>query len=165
MGLMAESAKQTRLVLPVVIEGGYELQIGVARINGSGPAYVILPLATRSVALVLDASGITGLSQVDGQGIHEGNPSCTKGRGLLVGRPLQVTVKVVISGDQVEVSVRAPNGLRASWSGPESDLQMPPGLPPIAGGRIAVGSFSASMAFKAINLRVIDGQAKRVRLD
>ena len=165
LGSTAEASKQSRLVLPVVVEGGYELQISLARVEGEGPAYVILPLATRSVVLVIDAGGITGLSQVSGQGIQEGNPSCTQGRGLLKGRPLLITVDVAISDGDVSVNVSAPNGLETSWRGLESELRMPPGLPPIARGRIAVGSFSSSMAFKTISLRTKGGQAKRVRPD
>jgi len=164
VGPKVEMTTRTRLLLPVIIDGSYQVQLQVMRLDGTGPVYVILPVGPQAVMLVLDADGLSGLTQIDGQGIQEGNPTRKQGCRLGQGRPVAVTVRVMVQSSTATIQISAGNQLRIEWSGNPAQLSLPRGVVPLAVGRLAMGTYNASAAFSSAALTMIEGTARDARV-
>ena len=160
-GLLAGESPGGSLVFPVVVKGSYDLRMKLVRHTGEGPVTVILPVGDRSVLLVIDAKGITGLSNVGGRDVLTGNATRVDTFSMPTKKPVQMTVKVEDVGGRLNVSVVATGGLAVNWSGDLGQLSLPGSAEPIGVGRIAIGVRDTSASFEDISLRVISGSARR----
>jgi len=159
-GLLAGGSPKGALVFPVVVNGSYEIRMKLVRHTGEGPVTVVLPVGDRSILLVIDAKGVSGLSSVGGRDVLAGNATRVETFSLPAKKPVQMTVKVEDLGGRCSVSAVATGGLAINWSGDLGQLSLPGSVEPVGVGRIAIGVQNTSASFEDISLRVISGSAR-----
>ena len=161
--LDVQQAERSRLDFPIVIDGSYYLGLKAMRRSGTGELYILLPVADRHVMLVIDAEGASGLMQIGGRGLEEGNATVVHGRRLTNGKGVRLDVEVGRDGDKVIIRARMDNRSLFEWKGSLDDLSMPKDQLPGRRGQIAIGAIRGGAAFTDIRLQMTDGVARRAR--
>ena len=154
----------SRLVIPVIVEGSYELEVDFTRTAGDSDVNAFFGVGSHQCLIKLssDIGGHSGIEMIDGHGVaHSENPASIKPGVLENGRRYQLLVKVQLSQpDHASIEV-ALDGKRylPHWEGnPESlsihgDWSLPNGR------EFALGSFKSRVTFHSVRLRMVSGRA------
>ncbi len=114
-----------KLMLPVKIDGDYDLLLRFTRYAGSDTLYVILPVESHFCAVVLSswAGGWSALELVDGQeSKNNNNPTLRQPSTLTNGREYTLLVKVRQQNQMVAIEALLDNSLLFHWEGKPSSL-------------------------------------------
>ena len=163
----AASGDWGRLMLPVAPKGSYELQVSFVRNAGDYTVGVILPVGGTGVVLYLSGwhGAASGLEMIDGK--DAGQNASTVRPGTLQNRRAHVlSVKVLLKGDQAEITVGLDGQAYTRWRGAQSSLRLMEtwALPqPGALGLIAHNCPDRVVVFREARLRMLSGEAKVLR--
>ncbi|MCL4190885.1 MAG: hypothetical protein KJZ87_04000 [Thermoguttaceae bacterium] len=165
-GLAVASGPFNRLMLPVEIQGDYDLEIAFTRTAGDDTIGLILPVASTScLTFVSGWSGrFRGIEFINGR---EGdNNEATRRPGTVVDRQrYTLLVSVRTDGTSARIDGRVNGQPSISWSGPVASLRTPGGWSLPQGNRPALGANQSTMVFHSARLRLITGNAKLLRKD
>jgi hypothetical protein len=159
----AAEHSRSRLNLPVMVEGSYELRIKAAKKAGKGGLFVILPAAGRHVTLALDVGNTSGLMQIDGERLAGNNPTVVDGSVLDVGAMTLIEIVVDCRGEEVIVRAALDGRKLVNWSGAGAQLSLPPELAEVPAGRVVIGGVGGGAVFDSVNLIITDGPAHWTR--
>lgn len=124
-GLANDPRIPSCLMLPVIVDGDYQVSLNIMRSGGGKEVLVSLPVKRRRVDLCIDWAGgkASGLSRVRKMPLNEeGNPTRVKGKHLVDGRPSTLVVRVTFRGDEVTIASQLDGKPSVQWSGPIADV-------------------------------------------
>ncbi len=165
-GFKCDASRASRLMLPVVPQGDYELEVEFTRQGGNESINLILPVARGksswcSTAIPSGASA-QGLDMVDGEYAYR-NPTTVAPFRLENGRRYRTTVKVARADGKATIEAHLDGTRLFTWTGAETSLsllaayQLPnrrcPGLM----------SYESAATFHAARLRMTSGQLAMLR--
>jgi len=146
---------RTRVAIPLLVDGAYELEIRCTRIWGEQTYGVVLPVGAKSALLRL--SGFSRQSDLCGV---ENTKIPTPIRS---GQETSVLARVTPKGDQVELDVKLNGQPFIHWQGPVSSLPSPDwwGMPNAKCPGLV--SSSVKSAWHSARLRMLSGEARPLR--
>jgi hypothetical protein len=111
---------ESRITVPVMPQGGYDLQLRLAMGHAHGNAGIYLPVGASSVMLRLNGSGPSGLEYVNNRSAYyNGTGSSTT---FAINRAYTVDVRVTLTGDQAAIVATIDGKPLVNWSGAQSVL-------------------------------------------
>jgi hypothetical protein len=145
----------SRMMLPVALEGSYDLEVQVARENSHSWAALLLPVGSQNCTVLLGVDQTAMLALVDGRPVS-GSPMCQTNESAKE-RPCVVRVGVRLQGEDATVDVLGDGKPLLQWSGNQRSLSCTAnwGLP--EAGRLGLGGVMA--AFHRVRLRPTRGMA------
>jgi len=114
------SSSESKITVPVMPQGSYDLQVKFALNHSHGSAGVYLPLGTTSVMLRVCGAGTSGLEYINGNSAYSngtGTPT-TLGLNLIH----TIDVRVTVTGDRASILATLNGKPLVNWSGPQTDL-------------------------------------------
>jgi hypothetical protein len=148
----------TRVSIPVVPDGSYELGVSFSRNEGEGATRIFLPVGQNSCAVVLGSGKEQTCSLERTQATGEAPALANTGRHA-------VYVKVTRVGTKAEVIVKLDNADLLTWSGSSSELSRGKEwsmADPLA---LGLGTHETRVTFHAMQLRMLSGRARSVAAD
>ena len=144
-----------RLAIPIMPQGGYELQVQLAMSRSHGEVGIFLPAGAGSTLLVIDGSGPSGLQYVNDQSVYS-NATGTN-TTLAVNRIYTVDARVTLTGDQAEILAALDSKPLVRWSGPQTALS-----PYYSTDRRCLGLFAyyCTATFGSVRLKMLSGEAR-----
>jgi hypothetical protein len=158
---LVKSVEGARLALPWEVAGDYQLKVEFARTRGGADITFILPVGSRSTALILGKEGgaRSGLFWAGGNSCDLVKPAPVENDKL---HDLDVTVQT--AAGKISVAVRLDGKPYFDWQGPESDVviwdafQLPNNASP------GLGSWGGNeIVYKRVQIRMLSGDAKPLR--
>jgi hypothetical protein len=152
------------LVLPVQPCGSYELDARFVRTNGKGTVIAVLPAGSRCVALSMswNKGQASALELINGKGPKD-NETCVKPGKLENSREYVLLVKVLLEGDNAQITVTLDGKPYIAWQGPASALSLYSNLRLPKRGCLGLGAADATVVFGSARLRMLSGDAKPLR--
>jgi len=155
-----------RMMLPVKVEGEYDLEVAFSRTAGNGPVAIILPVGPRLCQFVLDdySGHKSGIDLIGGENRSEN--STGKSTDKLASKKVYTMLLSVRSQGEtagVEVSLEGEQILR--WAGKRSLLSVPLKWMLPEFNRPALAALENTTVFESARLRVVSGQASPVPRD
>jgi hypothetical protein len=153
----------SRIKLPVIINGGYDLEIEFTRTESNSDVCVILPVGPRECSVVLSAEkgDVSGLEFVDGHDIHDRQNSFVVRPGTLENDHryrLLSRVRPLTDGTaSVDVSLQGKPYL-PHWQGNPSSLSSFSGWKLPNAGQPGIGAWKSGVTFHSARLRMISGE-------
>jgi hypothetical protein len=115
-----------RFMLPVSIQGSYELEVRYTLLAGT-QFDVVIPVGDRDAAIVTGAwGGVTsGIHTIDGRG-GDANSSTARNPPIALRQRHKLEVRVLTSGSQPNIAVDLDDRRLIRWQGPNSSLSADP---------------------------------------
>jgi hypothetical protein len=152
------------LVLPVQPCGSYELEARFVRTDGKGTVIAILPAGSKCVALSMSWSKgqASALELINGKGPKD-NETAVKPGKLENSHEYALLVKVLLEGDNAQITVTLDGKPYITWQGPVSALSLYSNLRLPNRGCLGLGAADATVVFGSARLRMLSGDAKPLR--
>lgn len=158
-GITVEHGNTPRLMLPVVVKGGYDLDVQFTRHTGTNDISFWLPIGKTWCNFLLSAwNGIaSGVRGIDGLDRVDMTTAVRPGK-IENGRRYRLEAAVRPDGDDVEIVVSLDGKPYMTWRGKQESLFVPHqwSLPNLH--RPALGVHAASASFHSARLRLNSGQ-------
>jgi hypothetical protein len=146
---------RTRVAIPVLVDGAYELEVRCTRIFGQQTYGVVLPVGSRQAFLRLSqVSRESDLCGLDGTKIPT---------PIRSGDETVVLARVTLTGDQAEIDVKLNGNPLIHWKGPVSSLPSPEWWAIPNAKCPALVSSSVKSAWHSVRLRMVSGEATLLR--
>jgi len=161
----AQGGQGTRIMMPVVIDGEYDLEVKFTRVSGPGSVGVILPVGGVECMVLLSAYGgkRSGINFIDGRDIKE-NPTRKEPGTLSNGRMYTLFISVRLKEQSTaDISVLLQGKPYIHWSGKTSSLSLHRVWGVHEKRRPALGINFATVVFHDVRVRPISGAARLVR--
>jgi hypothetical protein len=152
-----------RLMLPVAPQGSYELNVTFVRKGGLSTVRAILPVGQGAVAVGINGGKEygCGLTLVDGE-IASRNGTFVRHAQLAGGREYALEIRVLLAGNEAEISASLDRKELIRWKGRQSSLSVSDASRLPDPKCIGLGSYS-QVIFKEVKLRMISSEAKVVK--
>jgi hypothetical protein len=154
-----------RIVLPVVLDGGYDLEVDFTRSSGAAPIHTIFQVGRQSCGLTLNSGIYSGFDSIDGKTFYQyfRNPYASTGASLQNGHKYQEIINVRLAKNgaaSVDVSIDGKQFL-THWEGDPSVLGVDTRFHPAPKQpALEVGFGAGSVTFHAVRLRMVSGQGR-----
>jgi len=158
--VLAEPEESSRLLLPVVVEGGYDLEVKFTRTTGNGDVQVFLPANSAVCHLALSAydERLHALAEIDGQ-FPKDNPTVRRPGTLTNGRQYTVLAAVRPQDDSVTISISLDGEPLIEWSGKQSSLSTRGAWYWPVPNQPGLGAYRSTVTFHSARLRLVSGGA------
>ena len=154
--LIATQAKG-QILLPVAVEGDYDLQVGFTATEDD--YFIGLPVSKRVCLVGLNRNGASGLGRIDGKAvIHPENPTLRK-HAWKPGKKYSILCKVRSSGETVTIEILRDDQPFLNWSGNLDSLGMS-GKSLEKDARPFLHFYKAGPVFHALRARLVSGKGK-----
>jgi formylglycine-generating enzyme required for sulfatase activity/serine/threonine protein kinase len=119
-----------QLLLPLVIQGDYDLEIQYTPVRGGNAVQVTFPVGSRRCELELSGGGanVDGLALIDGLPAWDEKNPTRKRSPIVNGQRYQVQIRVRLSGDEADVDVSIDGKPHIHWAGKQASLEGRPEL-------------------------------------
>jgi hypothetical protein len=145
------------LILPYTTEGSYEAQLRLTRltVDRGGPT-VIFPVGSSNVELSIGGgiNKLFGLLRINDRDIKEGPATAYRNQVLRPQRPSTVTIRVMLHGDDADLTVTLDGEQLLQWNGAQSALSGIGRKPHKANIELRSGP---SVRFSSLRLRMLSG--------
>jgi tetratricopeptide (TPR) repeat protein len=152
------------VVLPVVVQGNYELEVKLARTAGDDTVGVALPVG--NTAVVLDLSHLHGkqhgLENVNGHSPTV-NETAVRPGALDNGRAYLLIAKVTAEGDEAQIIAMLDGRPLVNWRGPQSALSLPRQWGSQNPRVVSLGTFNSTVVLQSARLKMLSGEARPLR--
>ena len=151
----------SRILLPVELQGGYDLKADFTRVSGDGFAAIIFPVGPRTCMLELGAWSLHGMERIDGK--HLGDPLNPTARrpGLLSnGRRYSVALAVRIDGNAAKIEAVLDGQPLTSWGGKLSSLDVLDCWSLPQSRRPALAAYNSTVTFHGAAVRAVSGKSR-----
>jgi len=156
--------KGARLMLPVNLNGSYELAVEFTRTAGDRDMALVLPVGSQQCLAVLNGwnnqTRIHGIGWIDGRS-EKDNQTTVRPGTLVNGRRYLLLVQVKAEGDMAAVAVFLNGAPITAWSGRQTSLSVPSNYATRDPSRPGLVAWLAEGIFHGARLRVVDGEATR----
>lgn len=162
-GLVAPAARMARLMLPVTVNGSYELEIEFTRTKGIEAVAVILPVGNGDCDFLV--SGLEGrfhgFERIDGRSL-ESSPAGTRPGPLSNNERHTLLLRVGVQGDNALLEAVLDKKPCVRWAGKQQSLSRYHAwiMPDLK--RLGLGTHRSEVVFHRIRLRLHSGEALRV---
>jgi hypothetical protein len=146
------------ILSPYILEGSYELQATILRVNGNASAGFTLPVGSSEVAALFGFDN----QESSFWGIQTGSPT-VRGGTLVYGREYAFGIRVQVIAERAEINVTLDGKPFLHWQGPQSALSAPPRPGPAEAKRLALSTQYGETRFGNIRLRMLSGKARLLR--
>jgi tetratricopeptide (TPR) repeat protein len=160
--LVVGAGGRTRLRLPVLLPGSYQLRMRLVRQSGEGAMRVILPVGQQHVVLLLDQEAVAGLEMIDDQPAIR-NATGITGFDIPIGEPVALDIIIRRTELASTVVVRINGSQRIRWSGQGNSLAVPEAWAPQQVGEVLLGTAEAVFVVDEIEVKPEDDGAIRLR--
>ena len=150
-----------RLVLPVKIEGEYDLQVAFTRQDDAHGICFILPVGEHSVDLLLDERHGSGLEMIGDRNFAR-NGTSRADMVLTNGQKYTFLAKVRLPGGEASIETFLDGKPFIHWQGKESSLDVSWAWRLRRPGQPGLGANSCLASFDSAQLRVVSGKASWV---
>jgi hypothetical protein len=163
--LVCEPAEHARIAVPVIIRGGYDLEVEFTRSTGNADVATMLSVGSHPCIATLSGWGgsISALMYVNGhEGNDSANPITVRPGSLENGHRYRVLIRARVLANNrgsVDLSLDGKPYL-PHWEGDLTALSQPDsrwGMPDPQ--RFGFGAYNAHVTFHSIRLRMISGHA------
>jgi hypothetical protein len=161
--LTVEHSNFQRIMLPVELEGSYELKVEFTRRSGNYGLPIVFPVGRRSCVLSLADRWDTlhGLSLVDGRKTEgHSNPAVYTPGKLVNLQRYGVLLAVQLEGSRVKVDVSLDGQPIISWSGRQESLDVEPMFTLPKPYRPALAANDTDLVYYSALVRASDGKAR-----
>ena len=161
-GLRCKPLPFARIGVPVLIRGSYDMQVKFTRLGGSESVNIMLPVAQRHAACIMDGyerkGSASGLETIAGK-LAIDNPTAVAGGKLTTGKLHTADTRVRAKGANVEVEVDLDGQSLIRWSGSMfqftgSAWRLQDTLRP------GFGGFNTAIEVRSATLKLLDGEAE-----
>ncbi|MEX2213794.1 MAG: SUMF1/EgtB/PvdO family nonheme iron enzyme [Phycisphaeraceae bacterium] len=146
---------------PLVVTGGYQLQVRCKRLDGNNSLNFILPVGTKWTHFIL-----AGVSDREGQSWLIGLTGLKDGFALVNNREVQVDATISVDGDNARVRIDVDGRACIDWAGSIASLPMETfgstGITPPAS-FMGFGAIVDHAEFSLVRLKMLAGEAKLLR--
>ncbi|MCX5685247.1 MAG: hypothetical protein NT049_16430 [Planctomycetota bacterium] len=160
--ISAAPATPAGIVVPVAVQGDYEVEMKFRRTSGDDMVGLTLPLATGHI--VLNLGGYHGTSS--GLEFVDGNRSPTNPTKAAIvlqnDRSYVALTKVIVRGQEAEISVKLDGKPVISYKGPLASLAMPKWFP-VVPKAFCLLTWESAATFESLRLKMLSGDAKPLR--
>ena len=158
--IRAEPEEFSRLLLPVVVEGGYDLEVKFTRTTGNGDVQVFLPATSAVCHLALSAydGRLHALADIDGQ-FEKANPTIRRPAALTNGRQYTVLAAVRPKDGSVAISISLDGKPLIDWTGKQSSLSARGAWYWPVPNQPGLGAHKSTVTFHSARLRLVYGGA------
>ncbi len=148
-----------KLMLPVLVEGSYQLEVEFTRVRGDSDVNIILPVGSRQCMMMFSGwSGTaSGLEMIDGSRASS-NPTTVKPGTMTNGRRYRVWMPIVVGGEAAGLEVLVDGRSYTRWAGKQASLSMPPDWR-LPCGKCPGLAAKSDVIFHSARLRINDGKA------
>jgi hypothetical protein len=153
----------TRLMLPVAVDGSYDLQVGYALRNVFDQGIVVIPVGSRGCAIYFGRT-IVGI-YANQQGPFAGGYRVVTSRAFVPNALSQhvLGIGVRLDGDMVKLAITFDTVLELTWAGPKDFLDLPTILALPSPGHPGLGTMQTDTPlFRGAMLRLVSGKASWV---
>lgn len=150
----------SRVVLPVHVEGDYDLEVEFTRQTGDSGLSVLFPVGPATCTLWLSSwnGQYHGLELIDGKENSEN--ATTRSPGTLVnGRRYRIRIGVRVAGELASVEVWLDGEPCTEWMGQISSLSVNPAFGPAVLFRPSLGAYASEFAFHRVRIKLAAGRA------
>jgi len=165
-GLVVEAGNYSRLMLPVRVDGNYELEVEFVRQEGNDAVALLLPLGTAQCAAVLSAAGgkVHGLGLIAGRDVTDPTNPVVRRPGILQNdRKITVRAAVRREGNKGMIDLSRDGRILIHDGGALSALALPSHWQLSGWQQPGLGVNQSKVCFQKVRLRVTTGQASVVR--
>jgi hypothetical protein len=154
----------SRVKLPVILSGGYDLEVEFTRTGGKSDVCLELPVGPTACTVLLSATNgdYSGLEYVDGVDIRSPkNPVVIRPGSLENGRRYRLLARVRMFKDGsagIDVALDGKQYL-PHWEGKPSSLSVFSGWTLPTAGQPGLGAWKSAVTFHSARLRVVSGEA------
>ncbi len=150
-----------RMMLPVEIEGGYDLEVQFTRSSKNDSVVLGLPAGSSTCTLQLSAweGEVGGLDMIDGLAVHvPGNPTAVKPNKLLNGQRYDVLAEVRTNGENAAIRISLNGEPFVHWEGKQASLSTWEGWNMPNPNRPMLGSHGNVVTFHEVRVRPAGGR-------
>jgi Concanavalin A-like lectin/glucanases superfamily len=154
----------SRVKLPVIINGGYDLEVEFTRTEGNTDVCIVLPVGGNECLIMLSAANgaVSGLEYVDGRSVgDQQNPYAVRPGTLENGRRYRMLASVRLAKDGMASADVSLNGkpYLPHWQGKPSSLSLYAGWILPNTGQPGLGAWKSAVTYHSARLRMISGEA------
>lgn len=154
-----------RTMLPISVEGGYDMEVEFVRTEGVHTVAIQLPVADSGCIVHFSSHGgrYGGIEYIDGRRLPFNRTANRSPNPLVNGRTYRMLARVRINGDWASVEVILDDEPFVSWEGDSARLKISEGWTLPEWKRPALGTFQSSVKFSKARLRTVSGKAKPIK--
>ncbi len=163
--LSVKSGRASRIMVPVTIQGSYDLELSFVRRSGNDSILVLLPAGSSACDFMLSGwrGGADGIEIINGKEANN-NATTRKPSFIKNGQPYNLSIKVRVDTEKETASIYVlVNGAEYTrWTGPQSSLAVRRGweLPDPA--RPGLGVHKSVASFADVRFCLVSGEASLV---
>ena len=166
-GLSIEPSQFASISIPARPTGSYEMRVSFERVEGEDGIFIAIPAGDDRGNLNLGGwnSSVSGLERINGRQANENATTITPGRiSTGVVHDLYIRVEMDEQGEVTFYS-ELDGGQFITWQGAADELSTAdPWRLPLAG-QMGLGSHTNHIHFRAMQLRLLDGELERLDVD
>jgi len=150
-----------RVMVPITLQGSYELRIRLTRLSGIKGIRITLPTGQSSVTVSLSCGfgkKHHGLGTIDGKGLAENETTVRPGT-LVNGKEYLLGIGVLVGAEKAKITVDLDGRTIIRWEGPQSSLS-PGKASHLPNPKCPGLSASSPTVFKEVKLRMFSGEAR-----
>jgi hypothetical protein len=158
-GLAFSASSQTRLNLPVIPAGDYEIEVRFTRTANKESVCMVLPVAGRNVTLMLgaDHDQYCCLDQINGKGYNQNETSIKS--GLQTGHLYTLVVRVSTVGAKSSIQVALDGRAFINWNGLTAALSPMPLWTPLDPRSPTFGGWNIGLTLHSARIKMLTGKA------
>jgi hypothetical protein len=151
------------LMLPVRVDGDYDLVVTCARLEGQGDVVIVFPVGSTNCLLIGGSNGCHLEGGASFPGTSPKGPVKKEGQPLIVdGVRSTILIKVRTVGQSATIDVLRNNEPYLSWQGSDMLLGVGGYWSPPQPQRPVICAHCSRLAFQSIELRMVSGKASWV---
>ncbi len=164
-GLVVTPQTWSSLMLPIRVQGGYDLEFEFTRTTGIDTVCFPLPAGPESPTLSFSILGgrFHALEGIEHRSVHEGNPTNVTPGTLVNNRKYNVRVSFRLDDKNARFQVWANGTPFIAWSGKLEAVGA--GWPMPDKSRPALAAYNVTATFHTARIRIVSGKATRVARD
>jgi len=162
--VVVEPGDAARLVIPVAVEGSYDLEVEFTRTSGEADVATLLSIGSQQFMVALSAfvGTASALDRLDGRNAYDPkNPTAVRPGRLENGHRYRLLVKVRAAPDahgSVDVSLDGRPYL-PHWEGSLATLALEEAWAMPDPRRLGLGAWQSRVTFSSVRLRLVSGHA------
>ena len=160
------ATQHLRMMLPVVVEGGYDVEVEFTRLSGNDSVGLSLPVGSGGCIFHLSAFAgrFAGLDMVAGRGIGTpGKSDDSEPSKLVNNRRYRLLVRVRTDGGSATVEALLDGNPCVRWSGKQSALHIWGGWRLPQAKQLGLIANESAVTFHSVRLRPVSGKAYRAK--
>jgi hypothetical protein len=157
-GLIFAVVTQTKLNLPVIPAGDYEIEVRFTRTSGDNSVCLMFPVGETSASVMLNGytGRVSGLDMINGKSCDQ-NETTVKG-AMVNGRAYTLNVRVSTAAEKATILATLDGKPFIKWSGPVAALSPSPYWKPLDAKSPTFGGWQVGITLHSARLKMLSGK-------